>query len=367
MTKSTESRITLTQFLRTAWQPGDLQDSLPTLLDTLAAACCEIAAIVSQGQLADVLGNSKHCNSQGEQQKKLDLLSNDILIRHAKASGLVAALVSEELPDVLSLRPASASCPYLLSFDPLDGSSNVDVNGLLGTIFSVLPAPLTQTPVDASAFLQVGARQLCAAYAIYGPSTMLIITFGQGTQGFTLDHHSGDFLLTHPDIRIPVATQEFAINASYQRFWEAPVQRFIEECQAGQDGPLGKDFNMRWSGAMIGDVHRVIMRGGVFLYPLDQRNRHRGGRLRLLYEANPVSWLVEQAGGLSTTGSERILALTPHGLHQRCPLILGSREEIRRIQAYYQQYQPPTPSKTVLPHGKARFNTSLAATPNHGN
>jgi fructose-1,6-bisphosphatase I len=222
-------------------------------------------------------------------------------------------------------------------FDPLDGSSNVDINISVGTIFSILRAPVANRAAGAADFLQAGVKQVCAGYALYGSSTMLVLTTGHGVNGFTLDREVGEFLLTHPDMRIPEDTREFAINASNQRFWEPPVRRYVEECLQGKEGPRGRDFNMRWVASMVAEVHRILTRGGIFMYPRDTKDPGKPGKLRLLYEANPMSLIVEQAGGLSSTGYQRILDIAPEGLHQRVPVILGSKNEVEVVVGYHRQ------------------------------
>ena len=269
-------------------------------------------------------------NVQGETQKKLDVLANDILLEDHVATGCLAAMASEEMDTIF---PTKTPGPYLLLFDPLDGSSNIDVNVSIGTIFSILPAPVGRACTEAD-FLQPGVNQVCAGYAVYGPQTTLALTLGDGAAGFTLDPICGDWILTQPEVRIPVETQEFAINMSNMRHWAAPVRRYIDECVAGVDGPRGKNFNMRWVAAMVADVHRVLSRGGLFMYPWDAREPGKPGKLRLMYEANPMSFLVEQAGGAATDGSQRILDIQPTGLHQRVGVVLGSKAEVERVADY---------------------------------
>jgi fructose-1,6-bisphosphatase I len=261
------------------------------------------------------------------------VLSNELMLETAEWGGVLAGLASEEMDDPYPIPAAQTRGRYLLLFDPLDGSSNIDVNVSVGTIFSILESPGGSS--EETAFLQPGARQKAAGYVVYGPSTVLVMTLGSGTHGFTLDPASCQFMLTRRDIEIPADTREFAINMSNQRFWEAPVQRYVEECVSGKEGPRGKDFNMRWVASMVADVHRIITRGGVFLYPIDSKTLKQGGKLRLLYEANPMSFVVEQAGGAATTGRERILDLQPERLHQRVPVILGSRHEVELATAYH--------------------------------
>ena len=226
---------------------------------------------------------------------------------------------------------------YLLVFDPLDGSSNVDVNISVGTIFSILRAPKGVENPTAADFLQPGTTQVCAGYALYGPATMLVITTGHGVNGFTLGWR---YRRIHAD---PSENEDSRRHAgirhqsSNERFWEKPVQRYVEECIAGKTGPRGINFNMRWVASMVAEVHRILMRGGVFLYPKDTKDPSKGGKLRLLYEANPMSFIVEQAGGMSSSGYERIMDIKPSGLHQRVPVILGSKNEVDRIVRYHNE------------------------------
>ncbi len=314
-----------------------------SLINDIIIACKTIASAVRYGRLSDrdVLGSADTENVQGETQKKLDVISNDLFLRRNEFTGHVAAMASEEMDGVYQLPPQYPRGKYLLVYDPLDGSTNTDVNGPVGTIFSILrrPASATGDPTEAE-FLQPGVQQVCAGYALYGPSAMMVLTTGFGVNGFTLDQRIGEFVLSHPDMRVPADTSEFAINSAYTRLWEPPITRYIDECLAGKDGPRGKDFNMRWMGAMIADVHRVLSRGGIFLYPLDKKLKAKGstGKLRLMYEANPMSFIVEQAGGAASTGTQRIMEIQPESLHQRCPVVLGSKNEVERVVAYHRDY-----------------------------
>lgn len=314
---------------------GDLawRHALPAVIQDIAAACMDIAAAISQGALSDSLGELATDNVQGERQKQLDVISNDIFLQRCQRSGHLAGMASEEMEQPYSM-PPSTHGSLLLLFDPLDGSSNVNLNIGVGSIFSVLPSPLARA-VEAADFLQVGTRQLCAGYALYGPSTMLVLTLGNGVHGFTLDQKRGEFVLTHADMRMAADTGEFAINMSNQRLWQAPVQRYITEVLQGATGPRRKDFNMRWVASMVAEVHRLLVRGGVFLYPVDSRIASQGGKLRLLYEANPMAMLLEQAGGAASTGLARILEIPPERLHQRVPVMLGSREEVELLLSYH--------------------------------
>ncbi len=309
-----------------------------SLINDVVIACKAISNLVRRGGLADVLGKAGTDNIQGEEQKKLDVLSNELFLRCNEWSGHLAAMASEEMDEVYHLPAEYPRGKYLLLFDPLDGSSNTDVNGVIGTIFSILRCPEGVTEPTEADFLQPGTRQVAAGMAVYGPATVLALTTGHGVNGFTLNDDLGEFILTHPDMRIPEDTAEYAINASNQRFWEPPVQRYVDEALAGRDGPRARDFNMRWMGAMVGDVFRVLCRGGVFMYPIDAKTAAKGGKLRLMYEANPVGLLIEQAGGACTTGRGRILEVQPQTLHQRVPVILGSKNEVERIEAYHREW-----------------------------
>ena len=318
---------------------GLIPADLKFLIEVVARACQAISVAIGKGSLGGVLGEAGSDNVQGEAQKKLDVLSNEILLEANEWGGHLAAMASEEmdLPHLVPHRFPKGE--YLLTFDPLDGSSNIDVNVSIGTIFSVLKCPegadLSTPEAAEQAFLQPGSAQVAAGYAVYGPNTLLVLTVGDGVVVFTLDREQGQFILTQENVRIPAETKEFAINMSNQRFWEAPVQRYVDEMIAGKTGPLGKDYNMRWIASMVADVHRIMSRGGIFMYPLDEKLRDKGGKLRLMYEANPMAFLVEQAGGAATTGRERILDIQPVKLHQRVPVILGSKLEVERVTSYH--------------------------------
>ena len=305
------------------------------LLGDITIACKKIAHAVNKGALIGVLGSAGSENIQGETQKKLDVITNDIFIAENEWGGHLAAMASEEMDEIYPIPAKYPKGKYLLTFDPLDGSSNIDVNISVGTIFSILRCPEGVTNPTAADFMQPGTKQVCAGYALYGPSTMLVITTGNGVNGFTLDNDIGEFMLTHPKMTIPADTQEFAINASNRRFWEEPVQRYVEECVKGKDGGREKNFNMRWVASMVAEVHRILTRGGIFMYPFDTKEAGKAGKLRLMYEANPMSFIVEQAGGMSSTGRERIMELQPTGLHQRVPVILGSKNEVERVVGYH--------------------------------
>jgi fructose-1,6-bisphosphatase I len=331
-----QQRISLTQFLIDEQRAGRVSADLRQLLEVVAHAVKAIGVTISKGALAGVLGEAGTENVQGEAQKKLDVIANDILLQANAWGGHLAAMASEEVETVCQIPSNYPKGRYLLLFDPLDGSSNIDVNVTVGTIFSVLknPQPTDKEPAEAD-FLQPGREQVAAGYAAYGPSTQLVLSVGNGVHAFTLDRECGGFIYTHPFMRVPEETREYAINASNERYWEPPVQRYIAELQQGKEGPRGADFNMRWIASMVADVHRVLTRGGVFMYPLDEKTRSKGGKLRLMYEANPMALLIEQAGGAATTGRERILDVTPQRLHQRVPVILGSKSEVERVTAYH--------------------------------
>ncbi|MDR2261297.1 MAG: class 1 fructose-bisphosphatase [Azoarcus sp.] len=331
-----QHRVGFTQFLVGEQRAGRVPLDLRLLLEVVAHAARAIGAAVSKGALAGVLGEAGTENVQGEAQKKLDVIANEILLRANAWGGHLGAMASEEAETVCRIPSAYPRGDYLLLFDPLDGSSNIDINAPVGTIFSVLRNPRRKDEEPAEAdFLQPGRAQLAAGYAIYGPSTQLVLTVGNGVHAFTLDRETGDFIHTHPFMTVPAQTREYAINASNMRHWEAPVRRYIAELQQGRGGPRGVDFNMRWVAAMVADVHRVLTRGGIFMYPLDEKCRAQGGRLRLMYEANPMALLVEQAGGAASTGRECILDVVPQRLHQRVPVILGSRHEVERLVSFH--------------------------------
>ena len=308
-----------------------------SLLNDVVTACKVISNLVNHGALVGVLGAAGTENVQGEDQKKMDVISNDVFLKTNEWSGHLAAMASEEMDEIYHIPSQYPRGKYLLTFDPLDGSSNIDVNVSVGTIFSILRCKGDCKNPTAQDFLQPGTEQVCAGYALYGPSTMMVLTTGKGVNGFTLDQNIGEFILTHPNMTIPEETSEFAINASNSRHWEAPVKRYVDECLAGTEGTRGRDFNMRWVASMVAEVHRILTRGGVFMYPLDEKMKSKGGegKLRLMYEANPMSFIVEQAGGASTTGRERIMTLQPKELHQRVPVVLGSKKEVELVTTYH--------------------------------
>jgi fructose-1,6-bisphosphatase I / sedoheptulose-1,7-bisphosphatase len=310
---------------------------LAQLLDAIATATMDIAALVAKGPTAEVTAKLTSQNVQGETQMQLDVFSNAIFIEALRATQLVAGLVSEEIDEAMALCTDSNHAPFLVYFDPLDGSSNIAVNGCIGSIFSVVNPPNTR-PIETAHYLQQGNAQVAAGYALYGPKCMLVLTIGQGTHGYTLDSNTNTYRLTHPDMRIPKTAVEFSINASNERFWEPPMQRYIAECKAGIDGVRLQNFNMRWVASMVADVHRILMRGGVYLYPKDNKLPLKAGHLRLLYEANPMALLVEQAHGASSNGRQRLLDITPTDIHQRIPVVLGSRAEVSLIEQYHQAF-----------------------------
>ncbi|KZE25981.1 class 1 fructose-bisphosphatase [Crenobacter luteus] len=330
------SRITLSRFLIEQQRSANLLPAeLRFLIETVARACKAISHAVNKGALAGVLGEAGTGNIQGEAQKKLDVIANDVLLEANEWGGSLAGMASEEMDLPYAIPGQYPKGAYLLLFDPLDGSSNIDVNISVGTIFSVLRCPDGVTEPTEADFLQPGSRQVAAGYTLYGPQTMLVLTVGNGVNGFTLDRETGSFVLTHPGMRVPAETREFAINMSNQRHWEAPVRRYIGELLAGATGPRGKDYNMRWVASMVAEVHRILTRGGVFMYPKDARDPKKPGKLRLLYEGNPMAWLIEQAGGAATNGRERILDIVPTELHERVAVFLGSKEEVETVTRYH--------------------------------
>ncbi|MFD2366620.1 class 1 fructose-bisphosphatase [Pseudoduganella sp. GCM10020061] len=330
-------RVSLTQYLV---EEQRLNNTIPAelrlLIEVVARACKSISHAVGKGALGDVLGSADTENIQGEVQKKLDVISNEILLQANEWGGHLAAMASEEMESIHPIPNRYPMGEYLLLFDPLDGSSNIDVNVSIGTIFSVLKAPEGMGTPTEQDFLQAGARQVAAGYAVYGPQTMLVLTTGHGVHCFTLDREMGSWVLTERDMKIPQATKEFAINMSNQRHWHPPVQRYVSELLAGSTGARGKDFNMRWIASMVADVHRILNRGGVFMYPADVRDTSKPGKLRLMYEANPMAFIVEQAGGAATDGVRRIMDIEPTQLHQRVPVFLGSKEEVDLVSRYHQ-------------------------------
>ncbi|HEA14965.1 MAG TPA: class 1 fructose-bisphosphatase [Pseudoalteromonas prydzensis] len=316
--------------------PVLLEDGCPreliSLIRTVLAACKEISFRVGQGALSGVLGSTLDENIQGETQKKLDVLTNQLLKDILLESGYVKAIASEEEDYTVAGNP---NAEYIVAFDPLDGSSNTDINSLVGTIFSIMKAPAGSDPADQSIFMQPGKNQVAAGYVLYGPSTVLALTTGKGTRFFTLDKTHGSFLLTQDFAKVPVDTNEYAINASNQRHWQPAMQNYINDLMAGETGPRARNFNMRWIAAMVGDVHRVLCRGGIFTYPTDTKDPNKPNKLRLLYEANPMAMLIEQAGGIASTGTERIMDIQPDAIHQRVAVILGSKNEVETCLGYH--------------------------------
>lgn len=338
------NKISLSRYLvEQQRDKGHIPADLRLLLEVVARACKSISHAVNKGALGGVLGSADSENVQGEVQKKLDIIANEVLLEANEWGGHLAAMASEEMDSIYLVPNRYPQGEYLLMFDPLDGSSNIDVNVSIGTIFSVLKKnddtnskdPQKASGVTEQDFLQPGKQQVAAGYCVYGPQTTLVLTVGDGVAMFTLDREQGSFVLTQENVHVPADTKEFAINMSNMRHWDEPVRRYIDECLQGKEGPRGKDFNMRWIASMVADVHRILTRGGVFLYPWDKREPHKPGKLRLLYEANPMSWLIEQAGGAATNGKDRILDLKPTQLHERVSVILGSKNEVDRVTRYH--------------------------------
>ncbi len=329
-------KVSLTRYLvEQQHEHGSIPAQLRLLLEVVARACKSISQAVNKGALGGVLGGAESENIQGEMQKKLDIIANEVLIEANEWGGHLAAMASEEMDSIYLVPNRYPQGEYLLLFDPLDGSSNIDVNVSIGTIFSVLKKPDGDRGVEEADFLQPGSQQVAAGYCVYGPQTTLVLTVGDGVAMFTLDREQGSFVLTDEDVQIPADTKEFAINMSNMRHWDEPVKRYIDECLQGKDGPRGKDFNLRWVASMVADVHRILIRGGVFMYPWDKREPDKAGKLRLMYEANPMAWLVEQAGGAATNGTQRIMDVPVTKLHQRVPVFLGSKNEVERVTSYH--------------------------------
>ncbi len=331
-------RISFTRYLvEQQHEHGHIPAQLRLLLEVVARACKQISMAVNKGALGGVLGTAESENVQGEVQKKLDIIANEVLIEANEWGGHLAAMASEEMDSIYLVPNRYPKGEFLLLFDPLDGSSNIDVNVSIGTIFSVLKKPDGDRGVEEGDFLQAGRQQVAAGYCVYGPQTTLVLTVGDGVAMFTLDREQGSFVLTQDNVQIPADTKEFAINMSNMRHWDEPVKRYIGECLEGKDGPRGKDFNMRWIASMVADVHRIMTRGGVFMYPWDKREPNKPGKLRLMYEANPMAWLVEQAGGAATNGQQRILDIAPSKLHERVSVFLGSKNEVDRVTSYHEK------------------------------
>jgi fructose-1,6-bisphosphatase I len=331
-----KKKVSLTRYLVEQQRvDGHIPGDLRLLLEVVARASKSISQAVNKGDLGEVMGAATTENVQGEMQKKLDIIANEVLIEANEWGGHLAAMASEEMEGIYVVPNRYPQGEYLLLFDPLDGSSNIDVNVSIGTIFSVLKKPEGSRGVTEEDFYQQGSKQVAAGYCVFGPQTTLVLTVGDGVAMFTLDREEGAFVLTKEHVKVPADTQEFAINMSNMRHWDAPVKRYIDECLAGSEGPRGKDFNMRWVASMVADVHRILTRGGVFLYPWDKREPEKPGKLRLMYEANPMSWLIEQAGGAATNGHQRILDIQPTKLHERVSVFLGSKNEVERITGYH--------------------------------
>jgi fructose-1,6-bisphosphatase I len=325
-------RISLTQYLvEQQRQHGNIPGQLRLLLEVVARACKRISISVNKGALGDVMGSAETENVQGEVQKKLDIIANEVLIEANEWGGALAAMASEEMEAIYVVPNRFPQGEYLLMFDPLDGSSNIDVNVSIGTIFSVMKKPTDHEGVSEADFMQPGSAQVAAGYCVYGPQTTLVLTVGDGVAMFTLDREQGSFMLTQDQVQVPADTKEFSINMSNMRHWAPPMRAYIDECLAGKTGTRGKDFNMRWIASMVADVHRILSRGGIFMYPWDQREPNKPGKLRLMYEANPMSFLIEQAGGAATDGEQRILDIVPTQLHQRVSVMLGSKNEVDRV------------------------------------
>lgn len=339
----TRKNISLTRFLIEEERASHITADLRLLIEVVARACKTISVAVGKGALGGVLGDAGTGNVQGEAQKKLDVIANDVLLEANAWGGHLAGLASEEMEHSQPIPDVYPRGNYLLLFDPLDGSSNIDVNVSVGTIFSVLRCPDGVTSPCDENFLQPGSAQVAAGYCVYGPSTTLILTVGHGVHQFTLDREQGSFVLTQRGMTVPEDTKEFAINMSNKRHWEPAMQQYVDDLLVGKEGPRGKDFNMRWIASMVADVHRILTRGGIFIYPWDKKDPSKPGKLRLMYEANPMSFLIEQAGGAATNGRERIMDIAPTGLHQRVPVFLGSRNEVEQATEYHCRHD-------ALPH-----------------
>jgi fructose-1,6-bisphosphatase len=354
-------RTTLSKFIIEEQRKLEGGSELIALVNDIQTACKYIASAVAKGPLSRRAETAGTVNVQGEEQQPLDATSNEIMLKSCEWGGYLAGMASEELEIPYPIPERYPRGRFLLVFDPLDGSSNLDVNVTVGTIFSVLRAPRGTLEPTVEDFLQPGTEQVCAGYALYGPSAMIVLTLGTGVHGFTLDPEIGAYILTHPNLAIPADTQEFAVNTSNRRFWEPPVTRYVEECIEGRSGVRGKDFNMRWIASLVAEVHRILMRGGLFMYPRDTKDPSKPGRLRLLYEANPMSWLVEQAGGAASTGRQRILEVKPTSLHQRVPVILGSRNEVARLARYHEEYDrgEDQPFRSPLFNERSLFQGAL--------
>ena len=316
------------------WAGGrPARKAVASTINALADAGIEFSELLAQGALAGQLGRGTGRRVDVDEQKEIDVLTNNRIVAAMRAVP-VAAVASEEMEAPILL---DESAPLLVAIDPLDGSSNIDANASIGTIFTVLPA--LGRNGEESAFLQPGVNQLAGGFFVYGPQTTLVLSVGAGTQIFTLDREARAFVLTHPKVEIPERTSEYAINGSNSRQWDEPVRTYIEDCKRGREGPRGRDYNMRWTGSPVVDFYRILSRGGIYLYPGDRRREFRNGRLRLIYEANPIAWIVEQAGGMASTGHERVLEVSPTSLHQRTPLIAGSRREVEHVVRLHDGFQ----------------------------
>lgn len=318
--------------LNQAFEQSQVDPQLVSVVDSITITCKNIAERLRGGALSGLYGSAEQENVQGEIQKKLDVISNDLLKQALLANRNVAGIASEEEEQAIA---GNAEGQYLVTFDPLDGSSNIDVNVTVGTIFSVLALPENCTQVTTDTFLQAGRKQIAAGYVLYGPSVILAITTGNGVAMYNLGA-DGVFYQTEDQIQVPETTEEFAINMSNQRFWQAPMQNYVNDLLLGEKGPLGKRFNMRWIASMVAEVHRILTRGGIFMYPYDSRDPSKAGKLRLMYEGNPMSFLIEQAGGASSDTQIPIMDVEPNHIHQRVPVILGSKEEVERVNRYHQ-------------------------------
>jgi fructose-1,6-bisphosphatase I len=308
------------------WAGDDAQRRpVAETITNLAKAGVEIARIVALGPLAGDMASKRDNHSDGDTQKELDYLSNKIVTDALKSSP-VAWMGSEEEEKAV---PLNQGAPLAVNVDPLDGSSNIDTNVSIGTIFSILPSKA------ASPLLQPGRNQIAASYIIYGPQTGLVLTLGEGTHIFCLDPRSGDFLLVKSNVQVPAVSREYAVNASNYRHWDDSIKGYVRDCTAGAEGPRQEDFNTRWIGSLVADAFRILVRGGIYIYPADGRKGYMSGRLRLLYEANPIAMIMEQAGGACTTGTQRMLDIEPLSLHQRVPLIFGSKTEVDEVAHYY--------------------------------
>ncbi len=323
--------ITLAQYLKDHSANAAVSD----LITTVTEVGKTISQLLQKGALADILGEAGNQNVQGEEQKKLDVLANDMLLEALAKNLHCAGVASEELDNST---PANADGSLLILFDPLDGSSNIDINMAVGTIFSILPYQRQGSISEDRDFLQAGSHQLAAGYLLYGTSTMLALSIEDKVVMFSLDPESGDFLLIEDNVQIAADTSEYAINASNYRYWRAPMQQYIDELIAGETGVRGRDFNTRWVAAMVGDVHRILCRGGLFTYPFDTKHANKAGKLRLMYEANPMSLLIERAGGMATDAVTRILDIEPTDIHQRVPVVLGSKNEVAYVKQLHVEH-----------------------------